>query len=351
MIIKNTKDKLNDLDTVLKGHKTLLILMHDYPDPDCLASAMVLLHLATNRHAMRTRIVYGGIIMRAENRTMVQQLNIKLTHVDKIRWNQYSCIAMVDTQPDFGNHSLPTGLAPSIVIDHHLHKESRPNEWIFEDIRTEYGASSTILLEYLVATELEVPVDVATAVAYAIRSETQELGRDASPADIDAYLTVYPRANKRKLAKIFNPKLPKSYFVLLYTALQKTLVFRHLAHVHLGKIESPEFVPQIADLLLQHERIGWSITTGRFEGQLFISMRCIHPKANAGNMLQQIIGNMGFAGGHPMLAGGRIPYNAHNDNEWQRLENLIINRFLHKLGINKEVEWKLMLLKDGKQDE
>jgi nanoRNase/pAp phosphatase (c-di-AMP/oligoRNAs hydrolase) len=350
-VIFKSKDKLSDIEKVLKGHSMILILMHDYPDPDSLASALALLHLVTNRYAMRARIAYGGIITRAENRTMVQQLRIKLTHVDQIRWNQYSCIAMVDTQPAFGNHSLPNGLTPTIVIDHHPHKESRPGESAFVDIRTEYGATSTILLEYLTAAEMEVPVDIATAVAYAIRSETHELGRDTSPADIDAYLAVYPKANKRKLAKIFNPKLPKSYFILLYTALQKTRVFSHLAHVHLGKVETPEFVPQVADLLLQHERIGWSIATGRFEGQLYISLRCMHPKANAGNMLRQIIGNIGFAGGHPMVAGGRIPCNDHNDDEWQRLEDLIINRFLHKLGINKNVEWKLMLLKDGVQHE
>lgn len=350
-MIFNTKKKLINLDKVLKGYNKLLILMHDYPDPDSLASAMVLSYLVTNRYSMRACIAYGGIIMRAENRTMVQQLKIKLTHVDKIRWNQYPCVAMVDTQPAFGNHSLPEGLKPSIVIDHHLHKQSHPAEWIFKDIRTEYSASATILLEYLSEAELEVPVDVATAVAYAIRSETQELGRDTSPADINAYLTVYPQANKRKLSKIFNPKLPKSYFILLHTALQKTKVFRHLAHVHLGKVETPEFVPQIADLILQYERIEWSIATGRFEEQLYISLRCIHPKANAGNMLVQIIGNMGFAGGHPMVAGGRIPYRNHNDDEWQRLENLIITRFLNKLGINKQNEWKLMLLKEGNQNE
>jgi nanoRNase/pAp phosphatase (c-di-AMP/oligoRNAs hydrolase) len=346
-----TKDKLSELDKALKRCGNLLILIHDYPDPDALASALLLSYLAGNRHGLRSRITYGGVITRAENRAMVQQLKIKLTHVDKIRWGQYSCIAMVDTQPAFGNHSLPEELTAEIVIDHHPRREPRPGGRTFADIRTEYGATATMLLEYLAAAELEVPVDIATAVAYAIRSETQELGRDTSPADIDAYVAVYPIANKRKLAKIFTPKLAKSYFLVLYTALQKARVFRHLARVHLGVVETPEFVPQVADLLLQRERIGWSIATGRFEGQLYISLRCTHPNANAGNMLRQIIGKMGFAGGHPMVAGGRILYNAHNDDEWQRLEDLIINRFLRKLGIKKEVEWKSMLLRDGAQNE
>jgi nanoRNase/pAp phosphatase (c-di-AMP/oligoRNAs hydrolase) len=101
-------------------------------------------------------------------------------------------------------------------------------------------------------------------------------------------------------------------------ASQKARVFRHLARVYIDKVDTPEFVTQVADLLLQHERISWSIATGRFGGQLYISLHCTHPKADAGNMLRQIIGNMGIAGGHPLVAGGRIPHNVNNHEEWQQ---------------------------------
>lgn len=80
------KRKLAELDKVLVDCGTLLIVVHDYPDPDALASALALAHLARRRHSRRTRITYGGLITRAENRTMVQQLRIKMTHVAKIEW-------------------------------------------------------------------------------------------------------------------------------------------------------------------------------------------------------------------------------------------------------------------------
>lgn len=339
------KNKLAKLDNILTRCDSLLIIMHDYPDPDALASALVLSYLVQNRYGLRTCMVYGGVIIRAENRAMVHQLKMKLTHINKIRWNQYDCIAMVDTQPTFSNHSLPNDRKPTIVIDHHYMTDQL--RATFVDVRPEYGASTTMLLEYLKAAELEIPVDVATAVAYAIRSETQDLGRDASIADINAYLAVYPKANKRKLAKIFNPILPKQYFALLYKALQKSRVFRHLIHVHLGKVESPEFVAQIADLLLRHERIGWSIATGRFNEKLFVSMRCSHPKADAGNMLKQIIGKLGSAGGHPRVAGGQIPFIGQKADDWKRLEDTIIDRFLHKLEYKRDIEWKSMLTRNG----
>ena len=338
---QRAKNKLTQLDKAFTKCRSLLILMHDYPDPDAIASALLLSYLAHKRYGLRTAIAHGGLITRAENRAMVQQLKLKLTHVDDVKWRRYPCIAVVDTQPGFGNNSLPNKVKPTIVFDHHPIKET--SQAAFTDIRTDYGASTTILLDYLEAAELEIPVDVATAVAYAIRSETQDLGRDASPADIEAYLSVYPKANKRILAKIFNPMLPKAYFILIHTALEKAKVYRHLTHVHLGKLESAEFVSLAADFLLQHERITWSIVTGRYQGVLFISLRSSHPTAHAGKLLKQIIGRRGSGGGHPMVAGGRIPIKMDKDEVWKKMENIIIERFLHKLGFHNMVKWKPML--------
>ncbi|NIR70987.1 phosphoesterase [candidate division KSB1 bacterium] len=342
--MQKTKKKLEKLANVLDKCGTLLIVTHDYPDPDALASAMVLSYLVRKRYRKRTRIAYGGLITRAENRAMVKQLKIKLTHADKIRWNRYRCVAMVDTQPPFGNHSLPEEIKPTIVIDHHPKKEALQVD--FEDIETETGASVILLLQYLKAAELELPVNLATAITYAIRSETQELSRDTTKNDINTYLDIYLKANKRKLARIYNPKLPKSYFVLLHRALQNAMVFRHLAHVHLGEVESPEFVSQVADILLRHERISWALATGRFDDELFISLRCGRPNSNAGNTLRQIVANLGVAGGHARIAGGQVPLNEHQDTSWEELEHQIIERFLQKLRYAKEAEWKPMLVRD-----
>ncbi|UCE17844.1 MAG: DHH family phosphoesterase [Gemmatimonadota bacterium] len=339
------KDKLAKLDTLLRKCDILLTLLHDYPDPDALASAFVLSHLVSKRYGSQTHIAYGGVVTRAENRAMVQQLKMKLIHVDEIAWEHYPHIAMVDTQPAFNNHSLPRDIKPTIVIDHHGKRKGF--EVAFFDIRTEYGACATMLLEYLEAAGLSVTVDIATAVAYAIRSETQELGREASASDISTYLAVYPKANIRKLARIVKPLLPKSYFVLLERSLRKAKVFRHLTHVHLGKVKSPEFVSQFADLLLRHERIGWSLATGRFKGKLFVSMRCSDPHAKAGNILKQIVGTLGSAGGHAMMAGGQIFFDEYKYKNWQQLEDMVIVRFLRKLGMSETTEWKSMLLRNG----
>lgn len=146
---------------------------------------------------------------------MVQQLRLKLAHVNAIRWKQYRHIALVDTQPHFGNHSLPAGVRPMLVFDHYHANATTPAR--FEDIRPDYGATATILWEYLTAADLEMTADLATAVAYAIRTETQELGRDISAQDVEAYLKAYPKVSTSKLAKILNPMTKRKIFKKLCT--------------------------------------------------------------------------------------------------------------------------------------
>lgn len=345
---------LDALDQALASCKTLLILMHDFPDPDSLGSAYVLSYLVKQRYGIRCRITHGGLITRAENRAMVKQLRMKLTPADKIKWRRYKHIAMVDTQPAFGNHVLPKGVTPSLVFDHHATDEQARGSFV--DVRTDYGTCVTILLEYLQAAELPLTADVATAIAYAIRSETQELGRDAGRADIRAYLEVYPKASMRKLFKISRPKLSHNYFMLLKTALKNARAFRHIAHVHLGEIASPEFVPLIADILLRHEGIGWSFATGRYQGALFISVRASHPKAHAGRLLAQTIGKYGSAGGHKAMAGGyiavgRLNGTKQNGINWKNIEDRLANRLVRKLGYKIESGWKLLLEENGDEKE
>ena len=335
------KRKLQQLDRVLSEHKTLLVVTHDYPDPDALASALLLTHLARKRHGMRTKIAYGGLIMRAENRAMVKQLRMKLTEAARIRWSRYRCIALVDTQPKFGNHSLPAEVTPSIVLDHH--PRAGATSVLFEDVRLDASSTTAILLKYLEAADLELTTDLATAVAYAIRTETQDLAREASLEDIRTYLSVYAKASKRKLARILNPKLPRTYFVLLQTALQNARIFRNLSYVHLGDVESPEFVALVADLLLRQERISWVVVTGRFQQQLHISMRCSHVRSHAGRMLKQIIGKRGSAGGHVTMAGGQIRLHPEQNGSWEEIEAYVIRRFLKKFKYDEAAEWRPML--------
>ena len=119
MSIQEIKRRLHSLSGVVKDEDQILILMHDNPDPDSLASAFGLQYLLRNLAEKPSLIGYSGIVGRAENRAMIKHLEIKLCPMSRIPIKEYSCIAMVDTQPSTGNNSLPAELFPrlsSIII-------------------------------------------------------------------------------------------------------------------------------------------------------------------------------------------------------------------------------------------
>ncbi len=336
--------KLKQMDEVVKGYSSLLIVTHDSPDPDSLAGAAVLGRILGERSGINCKIGYGGFIGRAENRAMVKYLKIKVSRLNRLKTDRRQAYALVDTQPGSGNNSLPAGIKPLIVIDHHpLRRQTVP----FLDVRPDYGASATILTEYLLASGLAITAQMATGLAYAIISETEDLGREASQADIEAYLSLFPKANQRILSRIRHPKLPVYYFVCLQKAIANAFIYRNIIGSRLGRIEHPDLVPQVADLLIAHERMGWSICTGRYKGEVYISIRTINVKAEAGRLLRRIVNRRGTAGGHGMIAGGRISCQGLSETECEEAENKIIRRFLEKLGHRGEIMFKPLLSLKG----
>jgi nanoRNase/pAp phosphatase (c-di-AMP/oligoRNAs hydrolase) len=337
----SAKEKFEQLSKILEGCNKMIILTHDYPDPDSIASAMVLSYLLKNKFNLKSKIVFGGQVLRAENKAMIIHLNINMMHINRVRWGKKNFVALVDTQKEFTNHSLPKFIQPLLVFDHHIALGNKSA--LFSDVRTHFGATVTILYEYIKAVNLGITSTLATAISYAISSETQDLGREASNKDIETYIDVYPKANKKILSKIIHPKLSREFFVVLNSALKNARQYRNIIHVHLGHIISPEFVSNIADLFLQHERITWAIVTGRLNNQLYVSLRSTNLTTNVGKLLQGVIRRRGFAGGHRMIAGGRINLINPDEQEWQKTEKLVISKFLRKLRYGEEVPWRLLV--------
>ena len=216
----------NDLDTwfvqlekLLQGQQKLLILLHHNPDPDALASAVALRYLAQKIAHVKSTIAYSGWVGRAENRAMVRELKIPLKKLHQINYAHYNRIAVLDTQPGAGNTAIPADLRCDLVVDHHPPRRDLKSQLTI--IEPDIGATATLLTLLLEISCFPIPPDVATALTYAIRSETQDLGRDATSEDVKAHFFVYSRASMRKLARISRPRLSRSYFVTLANVLQK----------------------------------------------------------------------------------------------------------------------------------
>ncbi len=319
------------------GVEGLIILTHNDPDPDAVASAWGIQTLLVAELGIKPRIVYGGIIGRAENRALVRELQIELTHVDGLDWQTVGGAILVDTQERATNHALAPGVPPVAVFDHH--QRIRPRQRIpFRDVRVRYGATSTLVTEYLVAANLPPQPALATALFYGIKTDTRGLARGATDCDAWAYMILLPLMDRKLLAAIEQARVPRAFFQVLSDALARTVLYDNVVLANLGNLLRPDMAAEIADILSRLDHAGWVICMGRYQAHVVLAVRTSLPQANAARLVQQVVGDLGGAGGHTHMAGGRVRLGS----DPERLEQELHNRFLHELGVEHAVAQSLI---------
>ncbi|MBN2246570.1 MAG: DHH family phosphoesterase [Candidatus Aminicenantes bacterium] len=316
---------------ILDKNKLVSIIVHNNPDPDALASSLALDRLLKLKGHKRVRIFYDGIVGRAENKALIRNLKIPLSKTKNMVTRKDRQLILVDCQPYTGNVTLPEGITPVAVIDHH--PLSRKTATIpYKDVRPDYGASSTIIYEYYISLNIPVPKDVATALFYAIFSETQNLGREGSPADKNAYLSLLPQVSFAQLSKIQFPAISKEFISHLSEALLNTFFYKNLSGVILDQLPYPDFVAEMADFLLRIRNITWSICIGSYENLIYISLRTSNIDANASRIIKKVIPRYGTAGGHDMIAGARIKVDPRKKIDIARIKRNIVKKMLKELN-------------------
>lgn len=340
--MRHNKSKLSRLREQFKNKSTMLIVMQNFPDPDAIASAVGLRTLANTLDGIQCSIAHGGTVGRSENRALAQYLKLNLRPLDKVQNTSFDVVAMVDAQPNTGNASLPDHEWPDIVIDHHpIRKATRSCS--FTDVRGKYGATSTIICEYLMQAGVEIKTDLATALVYGIRSDTQDLGRETSQADIDAYLKLYPIANKRMLGRILSATIPDSYFQLFARALNSAKVYGPSIVANVGETENPDMIGEVADLLIRKEETDRVLCCGQHNGMALFSIRIAEPSINAGQVARRTAGRKGTGGGHSGFAGGQIPMeNGDTAKGWNQTLRGITDRFKTAVKVSQFSEGNLV---------
>jgi len=338
MISELTQQRFESLSRLVEeteDSERWLILTHDNPDPDALAAAMLLAKLLRQGFHRKVTTAYGGLVGRAENREMVRSLGFKLSHLRYLNLKNYAHFALVDSQPRTGNNQVPKDVVPKMVFDHHpLRKATQSSP--FWDVRTEYGATATLVAEYLEAAGLKITRKEATALVYAIRTETQDFSRELSQADKARYDELLPRIDKRALGKIQNARLSLSYFGTVHEALEGLQTVQNLLLSHLGEVEQPDIVPELADLLLRMEGKTWCLVTGRFEDRVYLSIRTTNPRAEAGHLMRRLVGRNGKGGGHGMIAGGWVKITVGYADDPRSLQEQLGRRLAKRLKKNPD---------------
>lgn len=317
----------------VRGKGNILIVAHDNPDPDSLAAAMALQHLILVKTGQQSTLTHGGIIGRGENRMMVQKLRIPVERIEKLDLDRFQVVCMVDTQPGTGNNSFPLSRPVHLIIDHHPPwGQCGQSRWV--DIRDDYGASATILFEYLTAQGITINTRLATVLFYAIKSETQDLGREWSHADREAYLRLVPLANNRILFDITHPEVPREYFAAYSRAIRNARTYGPVLVFNLFVIDNPDMVAEMTDFLLRVEGIRYAFGIGYAQGMGIVSFRTLCQNLKSGELMKQVVGDLGSAGGHGMVAGGQIRPLEGDPAILRKLERTLTRRLLDALALS-----------------
>jgi nanoRNase/pAp phosphatase (c-di-AMP/oligoRNAs hydrolase) len=298
--------RLELLLQAVSGETRILILPHNDPDPDALASAVALQHLLAEKAGVEGHIAYKGIIGRAENQALVRYLDHPFLRLTSSDLRQAWPIALVDTQPGTGNNALPAHVVPTLVFDHHPWREATAAA-TFADVRTGLGSTSTILVEYLQAAGIEPAPSLATALFYGIKTDTMGLVRGVNSADIAAYFYLQPWIDVEALIEIEGAQVSAAYFRQLDVALHAARIYDEVLISYLGQLRRPDMAGEMADFFLRLDKIRWAICMGAYKGELILAVRSRKRQGGAGQLVQTIVGDQGTAGGHGIMAGGQVP--------------------------------------------
>jgi nanoRNase/pAp phosphatase (c-di-AMP/oligoRNAs hydrolase) len=329
----------------LEPASRVTFISHLNPDPDSLGSMLGLAHLVETCLRKPTRLTRDGLVSRAENRAMVELLRLDLEPIDGVRWIEGEAVVMVDSQPGTGRHTRYADVPLVAVIDHH-DTPGQIEDVPFVDVRHRLGATCSIVTSYLMEQDVSLPERVATALLYGIETELSGYPREASSMDDSALLYLYPLADKDLIARIRNARLPQSYFECILQSLQSSFIYDRLIISWADEIPQPEFPAEVVDFLIRFEEIDWAFCAGYHNGQMILSMRSALVNARAGELLKQVVGKLGRAGGHDRRAGGAIPLESTSASAIDDLQAELRRRLLKALHIEECRGQRLVALRE-----
>ena len=328
---------------VLADKKNILITTHVHPDPDALASAAGMVALLEQKlKGARVSVSIKGRIGGGINDVFVRHANLKLTAWDEAALKSYDAIILLDTQPPFAFSPLPPDVQPLAVIDHHRGGHGKL-KCRFCDVRTDVGATSSIVFSYLMELEAPIKPDLAATLLYAIESDLA--GAAGTPGELDniALSSLTLLADPRKLYQMRYVDLPQSYYTTFAEGLGNAVFYDHAILSHLEHIDSLERPAVLADFLLRFDKVDWALVTAVHEGKLLMSIRTsTSGKMSAADMAKRLLRKIGEGGGHRTKAGGFIPLETTSPAEVERWREIIRRRYLRALMIKGARAQKLV---------
>jgi nanoRNase/pAp phosphatase (c-di-AMP/oligoRNAs hydrolase) len=232
---------------------------------------------------------------------MIRLLKVPLVAFSDVRTEPFAKWVIVDSQPKHNERMAE--LRPQVIIDHHPDTGYRAP---FTDIRPTYGATATILTEYLRAARIVPAQSLATALYHAIKTDTDDFKRQTLAEDLQAFQYLFRRTNIQLARRISQADLRLDYLKYFKTALQCMHLRKGRVFVHLGVVANSDVCVIIADFFMRIHTVSWSIVSGVCDKKLVVIFRNDGARKNAGRVAQEGFGSFGSAGGHKTMARAEI---------------------------------------------
>lgn len=294
--------ELNHLLNSISAHNKVYIQPHDIPDPDAIASSFGLKHFLDVLN-IKAQIIYVDSIEKANSRTMLEIFGIDMDlKEDTYVPHEDDLIILVDTQI---GHSNVTHLNSRHVgvIDHH--RDMGNNDYVFMDVRPELGACSTIIASYFKQLAIEPEINVATALLYAIMTDTDNLVRSNNFLDLEMFYWLYKLSDLTKIKHLRMNEIGLSDLEAYTRALQNIEIYGATCFVDIGDCND-SLLGTISDMVFTIEHVDIIVSYANRSDGIKLSIRSGDKQIKANNLVNFIIDNHGTGGGHDEMAGGFI---------------------------------------------
>lgn len=294
----NNQEKLKRFLSLFTGNSKVLVVIN--ADPDAIASAMAVKRILWRR-AAEVVIAHFNKITRPDNLAMIEHTESGLVELNSVKKEDYHAFVIIDSQPGHNEHF--SGFAFDAVIDHHpLTFDAAP----YVDIRSNYGACSTMMTEYLKTRKIKPSAKLAAALMLGIKTDTADFTRGASLKDIKAFQYLYQFADMNIVIKVERATLTQEDLDFLGRAIKHRKVFNNRIFFHAGNISKPDELVVVADFFLTLSKVNWSIISGIYEKKLIIVIRNDGLRKGAGNTAKEAFSAFGSAGGHKTMARAEL---------------------------------------------
>ena len=316
----------------------LVVLMHATPDPDAIASALGLIHLA-DRAGLTAAAYHFGEVSHQENRALVNLLGVELNAIAGLdELEPDAAIALVD------HTRVPAGLADDVVavIDHHSVREPITAPYIHID--PSVGATSTIIAQYLRELMMTPDSDLASALTVGIRTDTGDFTREVDSRDLEAASWLSRWHDEDLLARLETPTMNAGMLDVLAQAAVHREIVDSVLLAPVGEVQERDALAQTADHLLQLAGVDVVVVYGYTDAAVHVSARA-RGSIDVGHLLASALGQIGSAGGHEDMAGAQIRWGIMQDGlerdadeRWKIAEKIVAGRITETLDDAQRVQ-------------